>query len=146
MTPNTYFVLAVEPQIVLYPSDSEFFAGSTVRLSCTAHGIPLPSIEWSRGGVAMPVDDSRVTMWDETVVMGGHTFKRSHLQICSTVELDSGLYSCGAVTVERQQMVEFGVTVVGVPPTLIQTPGTFNGFVLLHSMTKFILPFQMMWT
>ena len=74
----------------------------------------------------MPVDDSRVTVWDETVTMGGHMFTRSHLQICSTVELDSGLYSCSAVTAERQQMVGFGVTVVGVPPTLIQTPGTLT--------------------
>ena len=118
------FLLAVEPQIVQYPNNSEFFAGSTVRLSCTAYGIPLPHIMWSRGVVAMPINDSRVTVWDETVVVGRHTFTRSYLQMCSTVELDSGLYSCGAVTAERQQGVEFGVTVVGVPPTLIRTPGT----------------------
>ena len=120
-------LLAVDPQIVIYPNNSEFLAGSTLLLSCTAYGIPLPSIVWSKGSINLQtvvVNDSRVEVWDETVVVKGHTLRRSYLQLCGMVELDSGIYSCSAVTSERQNRVEFGVMVVGVPPTLIRTPGT----------------------
>ena len=117
-------MFAVDPQIVIYPNDTEILAGSTLILSCTGYGIPLPSIVWRKAGLELSeVNNSRVTVWEETVAAGEHTFTRSYLQMCSTVELDSGLYNCSAVTAERENGVEFGVTIVGVPPTLIITPG-----------------------
>lgn len=112
---------------MIFPNSSEFFAGSSVHLSCTAYGIPLPTITWSRGGLGpltATINDSRVDIWDEVVVVREHTFVRSHLRMCSTVEMDSGLYNCTAVAAERETGVVFEMTVVGVPPTLIQTPGT----------------------
>ena len=111
---------------MIFPNNSQLFAGSTVRLSCTGYGIPLPNIIWSRDGTNLGTvasNESRVDIWEETLVVGGHALARSHLLICSTVELDSGLYNCTAVTTERQSHAEFAVTVIGVPPTLIQTPG-----------------------
>ena len=117
-------MLAVDPQIVIYPNDTEILAGGTLILSCMGYGIPLPSIVWRKGGLELSeVNNSRVTVWEETVVAGEHTFTRSYLQMCSTVELDSGLYNCSAVTAEKENGVKFGVTIVGVPPTLIRTPG-----------------------
>ena len=55
-------------------------------------------------------------------MVGNHTFRRSYLQICGTVELDSGDYSCSAVTVDRENRVEFSVRITSVPATLIDTP------------------------
>lgn len=124
-----FVAFIVEPQIVIFPNDSIFFAGSTVRLSCTGYGIPLPSIVWNRGGFnldSISVNDSRMEIWDETVVVGEHQFIRSYLQICSTVESDSEVYTCTAMTSERQNGVDFRVEVVSVPATLIKTPGMHN--------------------
>ena len=120
---------SVEPQVVMYPNDSDFFAGSTVRFSCTSYGIPLPSLQWTRNSLnlqTLSTNDTRISIWDETVEIGGHVFARSNLQICGTVETDSGSYSCTASTTERQDSAQFQVNVVGVPPTLIQTPGRLS--------------------
>ena len=43
--------------------------------------------------------------------------------MCGTVVGDGGNYSCTASTPERQDRAQFLVNVIGVPPTLIQTPG-----------------------
>ena len=125
-----HFFVAVEPQIVIFPNSSDFFAGSTVLLTCAGYGLPLPSIQWNRGSsdelLRVSANDSRVDIWEKMVEVGGHTFIQSHLRICSTVESDSGVYSCTARTAEREDREEFEVNAVGVPPTLILTPGTYS--------------------
>ncbi|CAI8042994.1 Hemicentin-1, partial [Geodia barretti] len=115
----------VLPQIVIYPNDSAFFAGSTVRFSCTSYGLPAPPISWSRDSLdlnKLSVNDTRIHIWNETVGIGPTLVVRSHLLICGTVVGDSGNYSCTASTPERQDRAQFLVNVIGVPPTLIQTP------------------------
>ena len=112
---------------MIYPNDSHFFAGSTVRFSCAAYGLPLPTIHWTRDSLeleTLSANDTRIEIWEESVDVGRHVFVRSHLQICSTVEGDSGNYSCKASTEEREDSAEFLVSVIGVPPTLLHTPGT----------------------
>ena len=111
----------------MFPNNSRFFAGNTIRFSCTGFGLPLPNILWSRNDLDLPIEsstDSRVDIGEGTVVVGDHVFVRSHLLICGTAEADSGVYSCAAVTGERENRVEFEVGVVGVPPSLLHTPGT----------------------
>ena len=111
-------------QIVIYPNASEFFAGSTLLLSCVGYGIPLPHVVWNKDGFGLAINDSRISTWNETVVIGGHIFRQSFLRICSTTKIDNGIYSCTAITDEGENEVEFGVTVVEVPPVLLRTPGT----------------------
>ena len=111
---------------MIYPNDSAFFAGSTVRFSCTSYGLPAPPISWSRDSLdlnKLSVNDTRIHIWNETVGIGPTLVVRSHLLICGTVVGDSGNYSCTASTPERQDRAQFLVNVIGVPPTLIQTPG-----------------------
>lgn len=122
--------VAVKPQIVLYPNISEFFAGSTLLLSCVGYGIPLPHVVWSKDGLSLQtaaINDSRISTWDETVVVDRdrdrHMFTQSYLRICSTTKMDSGLYNCSAVTDEEKNEVQFGVRVVEVPPVFLRTPG-----------------------
>ena len=90
-------------------------------LACVGYGIPLPSIVWEKDRQRLS-NDSRRESRQETVVLGNHTFQRSYLQLCGTVEGDSGDYGCRSVTEERESAVEFGVSIIGVPATLITIP------------------------
>ena len=118
---STCTFLTVVPQIVIHPNDTEVLAGNTLLLSCTGYGIPLPSIVWGKDGQRLDSDSQR-SSWEEMVIVGNHTFRRSYLQICGSVELDSGDYSCSVVTEERENSVEFSVRIISVPATLIDTP------------------------
>ena len=121
-----FLFFSVEPQVVIFPNNSNFFAGSTVSFSCAVFGLPLPFIRWSRNSSELTTtvfNDSRIDIHEKTVVVGGHTFVHSTLQICSAVEVDGGRYSCSAVTREREERADFEVNVIRVPPALINTPG-----------------------
>ena len=117
---STFFIPVV-PQVVIYPNNTEILAGATLIFACVGYGIPLPSIVWEKNGQRLS-NDSRRESWQETVVLGNHTFQRSYLQLCGTVEGDSGDYGCRSVTEERESAVKFGIRIIGVPATLITIP------------------------
>ena len=72
----------------------------TVTFECTATGIPAPNITWSRDGVEL--SDNRVTVSNSTPT----SYNRSAgevvqivtrtLSLASTVDGDSGNYTCNA--------------------------------------------------
>ena len=68
---------------------------SYVLLSCTAYGVPVPSISWSKNGTSLR-SDSHINIMYQVVVEGGVTFGKSTLQICSTEFTDAGNFSCSA--------------------------------------------------
>ena len=68
-------------------------AGDTAVLTCVASGKPLPIITWREDGVDRK-DDSRITITEEVVSVGGTVLKKSYLEICNSTTEDSGEYSC----------------------------------------------------
>ena len=124
-------MLIVDPQILIYPNKTDILARSTLLLSCTGYGIPLPSIVWSIDGQMLSNNHSRFISWENTLTRGNHVFRSSYLQICGAAELDSGEYGCTAVTPEREHKIVFDVQVIAVPATLISIPGNLLGLWLL---------------
>lgn len=81
-------------------------APATVELSCTAEGLPLPTIHWTRNGVLLEggVEVTMDTRTDDVV---------SQLRIVSSGYEDRGNYSCIAVNVAGEDAFTFQVFVMG---------------------------------
>lgn len=76
------------------PPNSEVVVTSSVSLSCSASGVPLPSITWSRvgyGGLANGTDYVIISAANNST-----QHVTSVLTIVSAVQGDTGLYSCTA--------------------------------------------------
>ena len=64
-------------------------AGSTIVLSCSVYGIPIPSLDWTRDGVTLSSDlISRA--------LSGTYNVTETVTVQSAVTGDSGLYACVA--------------------------------------------------
>ena len=76
---------------MIHPEVStEVETDSTVVLTCTAIGRPLPSIDWTSNGTAL-VESATVLIYQQLLTEGGTTFVRSSLQTCAT---NSSNYRC----------------------------------------------------
>ena len=76
--------------IVHPPTYTTASEGQTVRLTCAAHGVPTPSITWSRaaGGVA------GYKQYNEIVTVNGTDFRVSVLEICGAAVADTDEFMC----------------------------------------------------
>ena len=84
-------------------------APATVELSCTAEGLPLPTIHWTRNNVLLVDGEGGVevtmnTRTDDVV---------SQLRIVSSGYEDRGNYSCIAVNLADEDAFTFQVFVRG---------------------------------
>ena len=61
-----------------------------------ALGDTPPNITWYRDGQKL-YNDSRITVYNDTIEQGGLTFTHSVLELCSAEPLDEGEYTCVAV-------------------------------------------------
>ena len=80
------------------PEVSQFTAGNTGTVVCVAYGDPAPTgITWvAVANMSTLSNDSRITITEEMVVVGGASFVQSILEVCSLEEGDSGSYACVA--------------------------------------------------
>ena len=101
------------PQLVITPENlTEVSSGNTVFLTCVALGeLPL-AFRWTREGSDL-MNDSRVFVYEEAFEEGGSSFVQSILQICSTEEPDSGVYSCVAENEQGNATAVFELDVLG---------------------------------
>ena len=79
---------------------------STITFVCAAYGNPVPSIIWNRGNAEL-ANDSRITIYDELVMINGVVFSQSILVLCSAEESDTGNYSCFAENVIGNDSAKF---------------------------------------
>ena len=101
------------PQLVISPENlTEVNSGDTVFLTCVALGEPPLAFRWTRDGRDL-MNDSRVFIYDEAFEEGGSTFVQSILQVCSTEESDSGVYSCVAESEQGNATATFEVDILG---------------------------------
>ena len=101
------FLYSEKPQIVIHPENvTEYSGGSSVLFSCSAFGVPLPAISWSRDGEELG-NSSRSIIYQEVVAEGGVTFLKSILEICRARSLDAGTYSCSGNNVIDNDTASF---------------------------------------
>ena len=93
-------------------------SSSSVILPCVGYGIPRPAITWSAGDSGILKNSSQVTIYESTVPLnrsGDGSVVQSLLVFCgdstSTSELQSGQYSCSAVSGNATDTVMFNLTV-----------------------------------
>ena len=84
-------------------------APAAVELSCTAVGLPLPTIHWMRNDVLLVDGEGGV----EVTVVTGADEVVSRLRIVSSGYEDRGNYSCTAVNVAGEDSFTFQVFVRG---------------------------------
>jgi len=83
-------------RLVLHPeSNVEFDDGHTTLYFCVSFGFPLPSISWFQNG-AMLANTSHISISESLVTVGGVTFVKSSLEVCSIDESNGTLYLCVA--------------------------------------------------
>lgn len=99
----------------MYPGETEVRNGSSLTLSCVAHGYPLPSLVWLREGYPEPDFDN------VTEVELVPNFLTSMLELCSVELFDSGVYKCVAnnsissttgETLSNSDTLQFNLTVL----------------------------------
>ena len=104
------------PEIVLAPSDSEVQEGNTVIFTCVASGAEPPDIWWTRNGEQLyNTTSGRVTVYSDTLEVGGVVFVMSTLELCSVELSDGGEYACRAAVPgdsSRNDSVYFNVSVI----------------------------------
>ena len=61
------FDIPVPVEIVQDPIETTHFAGGNITLSCTASGVPLPTIIWLKDGEEL-VEDARVSYANTTIL------------------------------------------------------------------------------
>ena len=117
-----YRFLPVIPNIT-FPRDTEFTytvnETESVVFTCSATGIPPPEISWMRNGVRFNQNNTRVTVSDPTMpelysTDGGDTyFVSRNLTLDSTMDSDSGTYTCVASNVAASVTQHLQLTVQG---------------------------------
>ena len=118
LTPAFVFSLTeAPPQIVISPDNGTVTAGNTVVFACVGYGTPNPDITWAKSGSQLS-NDSRITIYEETVVENGVAFTQSILELCSAEETDAGEYSCTVANSFGNSSVNFelAVTSQGIEP------------------------------
>ena len=88
------FPFPVEPlELVIHPEPTtQFHNANTMVLHCVSYGFPLPSISWVQNGTTL-ANDSLTSINQNLVTVGGVTFVKSSLEVCSTEDSDS-YYRC----------------------------------------------------
>ena len=86
--------------IVHPPTYSTASEGQTVRMTCAAYGVPVPTISWSRAteDVAAKLADSSsgYKKYDKMVTVNGTDFKVSVLEICGVALSETDEFICSA--------------------------------------------------
>ena len=91
--------------VVRPPAVSKVLASQTVRLTCVAYGIPLPTITWTanNGGENLSAQataagtSNKVRILSKDVTIDGVTvFKVSVLELCGVETNDTKQYRCSA--------------------------------------------------
>lgn len=95
---NFLFLPTAPPSIVVHPSAVVVEASKTAELVCIAHGIPAPSITWSRTlGTGL---QNRPVIHEEIIDINGTAFTVSVLEFCSVDVTDNDQYNCTAINGE----------------------------------------------
>ena len=105
--------IPVPAELVLIPLENQTLrGGNSVFVSCIAYGIPLPSITWTRNGIALSnYSSDRVSSYDKTIDAKGHHLVHSILEICDLMEHDAGTYSCEALNTVGVQSFDWHITI-----------------------------------
>ena len=98
----------MSPQITTSPGDAVYLRGESPQFTCTATGLPLPSISWLRDGSALSTGAkySITSTSDDSLVT-------STLIVLNLVLTDTGTFTCSASNSEGTVSSSYTLTVEG---------------------------------
>ena len=88
----SFSLLSVPPTVTTPLASLEVVIGGNITLTCSASGIHLPSITWSRGGESIAGSSREVI----TLSVVNDTFLTSEIEIANTEQRDTANYTCSA--------------------------------------------------
>ena len=88
---------------MLISNDTSPIDGETALLICTGYGDPQAQITWTRSNGVVIGNSSRFSVFEETWMEQGITFKTSYFRVCSAMLQDADVYTC---TVTNGQVSE----------------------------------------
>ena len=109
-------VLSAEsPSLVLYSPDRVYGeSNTTIRIVCSATGVPNPTINWTIPNPIGDVPTSKVIkVYSNTTTMNGTEIVTSVLELCSVNIRDRGIYHCTAANERGNESRSFDLTVTG---------------------------------
>ena len=98
------------PVIESFPSDIVVTITDSTSLTCTASGVPLPSIMWYKLGHGQLVNGADYSISTSDI---GTQLSMSVLTIVAAIQGDTGLYNCTAVNDIGSSSVSFHLQVNG---------------------------------
>ena len=99
----------VPPTIITFPEGPEVVIGNSITLTCSASGIHLPSITWSRGGERIAGSSREII--SQSVV--NESVLTSEIVLSSSEQRDTGNYSCSANNSAGVDIRHFYLQVLG---------------------------------
>ena len=97
----------VPATIITFPEGPEVVIDNNITLTCSASGIHLPTITWSRGGEN--IREEKIT---QNAV--NETFLISEVKLFNTEQTDTGNYSCSANNSAGVDTQTFYLQVLGI--------------------------------
>ena len=97
---------------MIAPESTSVNESSTVFFACVASGDSPTFITWSNQSQSQLTNNSRVTIYEELVTVGGVTFIQSVLEVCSVQEADASNYTCSAENDFGTDNATFELTVI----------------------------------
>ena len=95
-----FYSLSLQPvpvEIVSDPMETTHFAGGSTVLSCTASGLPIPTVVWLKDGVQI-LDDGRVAISNATLTETSEEgLVQSNLTFSDLQLSDDANYACEAM-------------------------------------------------
>lgn len=86
--------------------------GDNISLSCTATGIPLPSLQWYKDNIVI-MNESMISVSIKETNIGDVPSTVSILHLSSLNEFDIGTYGCQATNFAGNATQEFEIQVTG---------------------------------
>ena len=109
-----FFLLTVPPAIEDSPSDSEVVVSHSISLSCSASGVPSPSISWYGPGETELTNSTSYTI---TEVTGDQSIMSTLVVVAAASRNDSGVFNCTAVNSVGTSYHTFNLLVLGMAPS-----------------------------
>ena len=105
-------LIIAQPTVNTPAMVSAIAGGNSVTITCTATGVPVPTINWTR---ADGITDTRYVMEDtsSSMIVNDVYQVTRNLTIMNVVSTDSGVYTCTASNVVDTVQSNVTVTVMG---------------------------------
>ncbi|XP_072930563.1 peroxidasin [Epargyreus clarus] len=120
ITASVPLEVMVAPAFIIVPKDLTVTIGDTAQFTCTARGVPKPTMTWYRNTMALPAGDNIIFRDDN-----------QNLTIIEVTQDDAGLYHCRAENSEGLTEISAILKVEDFqlgPPKIVLKPEDIDAF------------------